>query len=227
MREKKLNIKRCVDKTPVVVSKETIDNISTQINTLNLSIIQLKTKLTDSSLDEGYKEILLQNVENSSIEILKLLNYDSILEKENNERYSEIQKVNILNRELRRQLGEKVSNEDLREKMKNISHNVYDWWQEFGFGHISETQFTDYGCLKLKLSGMVFKDTKKKYLNNLGFQIEDRSIVYNDLTINLLENLLKNKYPNGDINKIELRNSIKNLCIDYIEFVVSDLDDIC
>lgn len=233
MKEQKLNIKNFDDKTPVVVSKEIIESISNQINTLSLSIHQIKNKLTDSSLNEGYKEVLLKNIENSSIEIFKLLNYDSILEREEKERYSKIQNVKILNRELRKQLGDKVSNEDLREKMKNISSSVYDWWREFGFGHISETIFTEYGYLKLKLSGMVFKDTNKKYLKELGFEIYDSYIVYNDISLKLLKNLLKNKYPSGNINNIGLSNHYSDsvsddiLCIDDIEFVISDLNDIC
>lgn len=70
------------------------------------------------------KETHLFLTEGYVLNFLDELGYEGVLKKKKDEMYSDIRSLNNENRELRRQLGEKVSNEDVREKLKNISNII-------------------------------------------------------------------------------------------------------
>lgn len=84
-------------------------------------------------LAEGMKGTHLSLTESYVLSFLKKMGYEGILEREQNERLSEIRSPNDENRELRKQSGEKVTNEDFREKIKNVCSNFKRWWNIEGF----------------------------------------------------------------------------------------------
>lgn len=192
-------------------------------------------QLENGRLTEGMKQTHLTLAERYLIEFLKAMNYDSILEKEKLQRFTEIRSLNEENRALRTQLGEKVSNEDVRERIKLMERNFNKWWSIYGFGHVSEFAFTPY-CAKIKLSGMVFESRYKKevetyerkseYLNKLGFEIQDQFVVLSEQSLKLFENLITEKYPSTDIVQMEtyMRDGI--LTFKEIDVYIRNLDEL-
>lgn len=201
--------------------------------TTNLSFCY--EQLENGRLTEGMKETHLSLSENYLIEFLKSMNYDGILEKEKQQRYTEIRSLNEENRALRTQLGEKVSNEDVRERIKIMESNFNKWWSIYGFGHVSEFAFTPY-CAKIKLSGMVFESHYKKevdtdekkcdYLNRLGFEIQDQFVVMSEKSLKLFESLITDKYPSTDIVQIETYMRDGVLTFKKIDIFITNLDEL-
>ena len=204
---------------------------------LNLSFCL--EQLKEGSLTEGMKETHLSLTEGYVVKLLTDLGYENVLKKKKDEMYSEIRSLNEENRELRKQLGEKVSNEDVREKLKNFSNNIKKWWNIFGFGHVSEISYTEHGLVKLVLSGTIChayydenKDSTDKdkaiFLDSLGFILneKERSVLLTDKNVVLLKKMLKDKYPSAEIANIRAHEWNQVLSVREIEIYIRNLDDL-
>lgn len=236
MKERKLRMDRNED-TTIIEDKEgkIAKKLKKIYSDLTMNLGFCYEQLENGRLTEGMKATHLSLSENYLIEFLKAMNYDSILEKEKQTRYTEIRSLNEENRALRTQLGEKVTNEDVRERIKNMESNFNKWWSEYGFGHVSEFYFSSY-CAKIKLSGMVFEsryreehesnERKYDYLNRLGFDIQDKFVVLSEKSLKLLENLLIDKYPSVDIVQMETYMRDGVLTFKEIDIYIRDLNDL-
>ncbi|MFL0076996.1 hypothetical protein [Tenacibaculum maritimum] len=118
MEERKINFKQNDNSTLVVDENgELAKKLKKIYNHITLSLCFCCDQLQKGTLTEGMKEHFSLLAEYHMIRFLKALNYDNIL-------YKEIRSLTEENIELRRQLGEKESNEDAIEKMKNISESI-------------------------------------------------------------------------------------------------------
>lgn len=190
--------------------------------------------LKEGKLTEGLKESSLALIDHNITQFLSKLGYDGVLTARAAKYTTQIRSLNDQNRALRHQLGEKVSNEDVRERLKIMDQSFKAWWSEFGFGHCDELSFSGYQA-KVVLCGMVFgsrslkqsDEAKDKYLAQLGFEIDDRRVVYNDKSIELLTKLLTEKYPSVDICDITLTTAARKgtPVIKDVTIFIGDLDE--
>jgi len=241
MQERKLNFNRNEDPTIVDDSDGQISKKLSKIYSdlaLNLGFCQ--EQLVAGKLTKGMMENHLFLSEHYVMDFLTALGYDGILKKKNEERNSEIRSLNEQNRELRKQLGQKVSNEDFRERCKNMSHLIREWWNIYGFGHTSEIQFMEYGFAKIKFSGMISdayydksnNNTKKDkivYLKGIGFDFDKDSenVLITDENIKTLTNLIVCKYPSANIDQMTTyHRSASGRTYGDIEVCIRNLDDI-
>lgn len=241
MEENKLNFDRNTDSTLVVDSDgNMLKNVEKIYNNLTLNLGFCYEQLKNGTLTEGMKETHLSLAEHYTMDFLNAMKYDGVLKKENEKRFSEIRKLHEQNRELRSQLGEKVTNEDFRERAKNISKSIRKWWNIKGFGYVSEIQFTEYGHVKVKLSGMISEtyydrdgrdtmENKIKYLKEIGFDFDEEKeeLLMNDKNLETLTNLITTQYPSAIINEITINPTSKSKRT-YREIVIDimNLDDI-
>lgn len=191
--------------------------------------------LAKGKLTEGMKENILSLTDYNVTQFLTKMGYEGVLAKKEAKYAALIRSLNDENRKLRQQNGEKVSNEDVRERLKIMENSFKAWWSEFGFGHCIKFSFNGYSAEAI-LSGMVFpsranaqsEESKDKYLSNLGFKIDDRQIIYTDQSIGLLKKLLTDKYPSIDICNINLTTSaLKGIpLIHEVIVYISDLDEL-
>lgn len=196
-------------------------------------------ELQNGRLTEGMKETCFSLTESYVQKFLDDCGYDGVLKKKSEERYQEIRSLNEENRELRKQLGGKVSNEDAREKMKNIAEMFKRWWNIYGLGYVSELVFTEYGCIKATLGGMVCesyyngKDESEKnkweYLNNIGFELSSENtskyVLATDSNIQKLEELIKDKFPSAKLQEFRITNYQNIKMLRNIEIAITNLDD--
>lgn len=197
-------------------------------------------QLKDGTLTVGMKETHLKLVESQVIDLFKTLDFDSVLSREKEERIKDTRALNEENRMLRKLLGEKVSNEDMRERIKNISREIKSWWNVYGFGHVAKLIYDEYGCITLDLSGIIFEadngpddkngsiEDKISYLQNLGFSIckNSETVYASDANIALLTKLIKDKYPSAFINEVNLFIRRGELTIRSIDVRITNLDDL-
>lgn len=236
MKERPLDFNR-QDNSAIVEdpSRELIAELQKQYKEIQQNLGLAMYLLEKGQLTEGMKENILSLTDHNVNEFLTKMGYEGVLAEKQKKRTEEIRSLHDENRKLRRQLGEKVSNEDVRERLKIMASLFKNWWTEYGFGHINDFYFGTH-VARITLSGMVFasrvsnagEEKKEEYLSRLGFEIEDRSVIYNDKSIALLNKLLTDKYPSIDIYSINLTTSALSgvpVIQDVVVFL-RDLDDL-
>lgn len=252
MKEHELNFSRNEDKTLVKLDDDQKSVALKGIKDLHFSLSELMGRIKSDSLEEGFKNTLLSLSESYLTDILKPLGYDSHLAEEKNKRHVEIRSLNEANRELRKQLGEKVSAEDVREKLKNLSGIIRKWWKKDGLGHTSDISYGEYVGATVKLCCMSFgdfgmlshsenpvsnKELKKKWIESLTTEKglltqgkndgHDVEIVDNDQNRNILISQIKKRFPSSFITKVTNHYGRESQPqIRDIYFMIGELTDI-
>lgn len=198
----------------------------------------LDDRLLANELETGFKSILCSLLESYMLTLTKSLKYTGELEAEKEQRVGEIRSLNTENRELRKQLGEKVSLEDMREKVKNLKQIFGKWWDDNGCGYDKDHRLEEYGY-HVTLSGHIFgrdilsagepAEQVAERLEGDGFQIHkdggSYQLAYSDTNIMLLSDLLKSRFPSAEIDEYNGRNSWGYFVINEIKVVIRDLND--
>lgn len=238
MKERTIKFSRDEDPTLVSYSDEKKSEILKELKSLSFAASHLHEQLSKGELNEGFKGNLLFLLEANLTSVFKGMDYDSFITKERDERYVEIRQLNNENRSLREQLGDKVTNEDVRERLKNFEQTLRKWWNIEGFGHMSEISFGSFG-VELLLSGRITrpyyadgemtKEVKRQKLIDYGFQFEDETVFDNDKNKELLDKLIKEFFPSGNILEIRSYRGVNgnvNGEIRDIKVYIHNYDDI-
>lgn len=232
MKERQLTISNNDDPALVVLTDEVRSNVLKTAKDLYFSVGELHERVKSNSLEKGFSQTLLTLLESYTVKLHESLDYNSTLKKEHDKRYVEIRELNMQNHELRKQLGDKVSAEDVREKLKNFKDIIYEWWVKEGFGHVSDTSFGGYGC-RIKLSCNLSYGSEKEqvvYLKNKGYEINEPErnnfdLIHSEKNVALLISEVTNRFPSARLWKIDLSNW-HGLHIRDAEFDIRDFGDI-
>ncbi len=214
MEERKINFKKNDDNTPVLdPDGKLYDTLTAKINDMNKKFTLMLYLLKNGNLTEGTKEASLSLFESNAIDILNELGYEDSLNKKYNEYVQEIRSLNHENRELRKQLGMKVSNEDARERLKLITKSFKEWWNNEGTGNIDEIIFDSYRAT-VTLRGFIYPSrleieikNQVEMLKKKGFDVSSitnfgHHLTASDKNFNKLSELFKSAFPHSDIDKI-------------------------
>lgn len=214
MEERKINFTKNDDNTPVLdPDGKLYENLKAMQNKMNEKLSLIIYMLKEEQLNEGTKEALLELFHKNAIDILNELGYEDSLNKKYNEYIQEIRSLNHENRELRKQLGMKVSNEDARERLKLITESFDEWWHNEGTGNIDEIIFDRYK-MTATLRGSIFPSSREKEIKNQvemlkkkGFDVSSVTNYGHHLTaseknFNMLKELFKSAFPHSDIDEI-------------------------
>jgi hypothetical protein len=232
MKETPLVIVRNDDPTLFVLGDEQKPKAKKALNDIFFAGTELMKRAEDGSLEQGFKTTLCSLMESYTTELNKQFGYNGKLAEEQEERTATVRRLNIENRELRKQLGEKVSSEDVREKLKNLSDAVNKWWQEAGTGFVSDGGFGSWGAYRAKLSGMLFNDENRAALEAQGIRFNDErhhaQMISCDASIAGVLKLLTDRFPSAHIESIETfggRNG-EAYTVREIRFAINDLNEI-
>ncbi|MCE3203428.1 hypothetical protein [Paenibacillus sonchi] len=119
------------------------------------AVKQLHDWISTDELTQEMAGILPSLMEDHFTDISKLLDYESTLTKEKEERHERIRQANARIRELEQQMGEQKPIDGLAEQLEYLARSVSDWWDGYGFHHVSEAHFTRSGILSVKFSFML------------------------------------------------------------------------
>lgn len=226
MKERELSFSHNENKTIVKLSPDNHALVEKHYGEAWFSLKELLERYNKGELEEGFKETLLSVSESHIMDLLKAFGHEGAIQKETEKRHSEIRSLHQENRDLRKQLGGKVSSEDAREKLKNLSAIIREWWRKEGFGHVSEIKYGEYGSCEVKLSCMMSgdfrilddetpvsgKEKKKDWIQELidrGYKIlpeeggYDWKVIDNDKNRELVISDIKNRFPTSSIISIE------------------------
>ena len=214
MEERKINFNKNDDKTPVLDPEGTLyEKLNWQIKNLSKNFSLMLYLLKEGKLTEGTKEASLELFHKNAIEILNELGYEDSLNKKYNEYIQEIRSLNHENRELRKQIGMKVSNEDAREWLKLITESFGEWWHNEGTGNIDDIIFGPYK-MTATLRGYIYPSGREREIKNQvemlkqkGFDVSSVANFGHHLTaseknFNMLKELFKSAFPLSDIDEI-------------------------
>lgn len=243
MEERKINFKKNDDNTPVLdPDGKLYDTLTAKINDMNKKFTLMLYLLKNGTLTDGTKEASLSLFESNAIDILNELGYEDSLNKKYNEYIQEIRSLNQENRELRKQLGMKVSNEDVRERFKLIQSSIHEWWKNEGTDNVEDIILrTD--RIDVSLRGNFFIGCcDKNQLNILkekGFDliycewIGEYTLAATENNFSLLKDKIKKYFPHSNIISIDTRyrkldkdGKERALLIETIKIYISDLNDI-
>lgn len=213
MEERKINFNKNDDKTPVPdPDGKLYEKLTEKQKKINESI-SLLLSLLKEGLTEGTKEALMELFHRDAIDILNELGYEDSLNKKYNEFIQQFRSLNHENRELRKQLGMKVSNEDARERLKLITEAFSEWWHNEGTGNIDDIIF-DRFKMTATLRGYIYPSSREREIKNQvemlkqkGFDVSSVSNFGHHLTaseknFNMLKELFKSTFPHSDIDII-------------------------
>lgn len=214
MEERKINFKKNDDKTPVLDPDGTLHGmLCVKMETLVKNFSLLLYLLQKGELNEGTKESSAELFEQNSIEILNSLGYEGDINKKYNEYIQKIRSLNHENRELRKQIGMKVSNEDARERLKLITESFGEWWHNEGTENIDDIIFFPYK-MTATLRGYIYPSGREREIKNQvemlkqkGFDVSSVTNFGHHLTaseknFNMLKELFKSAFPHSDIDEI-------------------------
>lgn len=235
MEERKINFKKNDDNTPVLdPDGKLYENLKAMQNKMNEKLSLIIYMLKEEQLNEGTKEALLELFHKNAIDILNELGYEDSLNKKYNEYIQEIRSLNHENRELRKQLGMKVSNEDARERLKLIAESFDEWWHNEGTGNIDEIIFDRYK-MTATLRGSIFPSSREKEIKNQvemlkkkGFDVSSVTNYGHHLTaseknFNMLKELFKSAFHHSDIDKINTATYLGGESnVEYV-YVIKDI----
>lgn len=235
MEERKINFKKNDDNTPVLDPDGMLYKKLTEKQTkINERIYSLLYMLKEGSLNEGTKEALLELFHKNAIDILNELGYEDSLNKKYNEYIQEIRSLNHENRELRKQLGMKVSNEDARERLKLICESFYEWWHNEGTGNIESITFNEYG-MTATLRGYIHPsrhvrktEEQVSMLKQKGFDVSSlvrygQHLTASEKNFNMLKELFENAFPHSNIDKINTTTYLGSESKGEYIYVISEI----
>lgn len=243
MEERKINFKNNDDNTLVLDPDGKLYNkLISSLKEMNENFSLMLYLLNNGSLTEGTKQNSMSLFERKAVEILNQLGYEGYLNKKDNEYTQEIRSLNQENRELRKQLGMKVSNEDVRERFKLIQSSIHEWWKNEGTDNVEDIILRK-DRIDVSLRGNFFIGCcDKNQLNILkekGFDliycewIGEYTLAATENNFSLLKDKIKKYFPHSNIISIDTRyrkldkdGKERALLIETIKIYISDLNDI-
>lgn len=110
---------------------------------------------SEDGLDRGAAQSILASAEFQFAELGKKLGVKTDSEKDIQRRYQDLQRANMRIHELEGLVGKDQSPELVQLALQNFENRLARWWQQEGFGLVSDVQFGAYNC-KFTLSCHMF-----------------------------------------------------------------------
>lgn len=128
------------DKTPVVLEQSIRQDVTKKISELYHLLGFLNQNIKDDTLDNNVVDTTMSLYETYYRDLAKMLNYDTILQKEHEERFAEIRQKNKKIDDLTSKLGEKVSPDAVTGAIRLYNDIFSAWYENEGFHYARVTE---------------------------------------------------------------------------------------
>lgn len=116
----------------------------------------LRDQVKTGQVDKELAYNILSVHESRTAEICKALDVELDSKNSREQRYAALREANTRIRALEQQIGASGTVAQTEKHLEFIARRLDRWWDELGFGHISEMSFTKYGNLQAKFSCHLF-----------------------------------------------------------------------
>lgn len=223
MKERPLDFDFNDDDTPVELDDAQREKLEKAARELQQTAGMLMYLIKEGKLGVGTRDSIAYALDHKVQDVCSVLDYDTYLKKSQAKTLREIQEVNVENRLLRQQLGEKVSLEDCRERLKLINDGLLQWAKTEGFGWISDRGTDDWGTLTGTMRTELDRwhrsdDAVRQKMIDFGFEFDDPEKdgarpIANEKNIELLQKLVRTLSPDAvpyEI-KVDARGSVPRI----------------
>lgn len=199
MKERPIFESKEPNKELVTLSDEDKKVVTKALKDLMQSASFLYEMVSKGTLTEEMRETMTSLIATYSRDGLRPLGFQDQATKDHDDLVRRLRNANMDNEELRQQLGQKVSLEDLREKMKTIARAFDEWGDYHGFGYIGDIHFDSYGCLhgNMNLSTHISGD-RADDLRKMGFELTDdrdgEAMFATDDNFKLLQKMIRDNF---------------------------------
>lgn len=199
MKERPIFENKEPNKELVTLSDEDKKVVTKALKDLIQSASFLYEMVSKDTLTEEMRETMTSLIATYSRDGLRPLGFQDQATKDHDDLVRRLRNANMDNEELRQQLGQKVSLEDLREKMKTIARAFDEWGDYHGFGYIGDIHFDSYGCLhgNMNLSTHISGD-RADDLRKMGFELTDdrdgEAMFATDDNFKLLQKMIRDNF---------------------------------
>lgn len=199
MKERPIFESKEPNKELVTLSDEDKKVVTKALKDLMQSASFLYEMVSKDTLTEEMRETMTSLIATYSRDGLRPLGFQDQATKDHDDLVRRLRNANMDNEELRQQLGQKVSLEDLREKMKTIARAFDEWGDYHGFGYIGDIHFDSYGCLhgNMNLSTHISGD-RADDLRKMGFELTDdrdgEAMFATDDNFKLLQKMIRDNF---------------------------------
>lgn len=194
---------------------------------LRMSASFLQELVETNQLTNKMRDTLLSVMDHYLQDAGEPLDYKTFAAKEKEKYVRDIRECNRQNRELRLQLGEKVSLEDCREKMKAIADGFRYWNEHEGFdSYEGDLHFNTSGQLECNLVTEIGHSAEERLLK-YGFTFNTSDGKHLDATENnfkLLDSFFAQFSPDFHVHRANIWRFHGNTYIREVEVWVANLD---
>lgn len=233
MKERPIFESKEPNKELVTLSDEDKKVVTKALKDLIQSASFLYEMVSKGTLTEEMRETMMSLIATYSRDGLRPLGFQDQATKDHDNLVRKLRNANMDNEGLRQQLGQKVSLEDVREKMKIIARAFDEWGDYHGFGYISDIHFDNYGCLhgNMCLSTHI-SCSREEDMRKLGFELTDDqdggAMFATDANFELLRKLIRDNFgPDASMRygKIDMHSfSDERPHMREVEVCLRDLD---
>ena len=153
------------DESPLLLMSEDKKNVIKKINEEISCLLYFRDLIQEEKTVITNVWTCLGLNESYHSELSKMVGYDSILAKENEERHKEIREKNEEIRKLTEQRGKEVTPEAIQGALRRYEDIFRAWYENEGFNYASISNLSAYGITAELTSEMNFRDSTR-YDNN-------------------------------------------------------------
>jgi len=228
-----MELKMYDDKAPVTLEPSIKKDVSKKISDLYHLLSFLNQNVEDDALDNKVVHTTMGLYESYYRDLAKMLGYDTILEKEHEDRFEKIRQKNKEIMELESKLGKEVSPQAVSGAIKFYEDIIRAWYENEGF-HYASITVNSYG-LNVELSDEMDynqDDNRKESRNEISSHVwnknkntiekkesgwdidEDKyhaSILDTDNNRSRIQKLILSDFPNTRINGFQSRHNDNHL----------------
>lgn len=151
MEERKINLKKNDDKTPVLDPDGILyEKLKAMQDGMNDKFSLMLSLLKEGKLTESTKEKSLELFHRNAVAILNELGYEDSLNKKYN-----------------------ISNEDARKQLKLICESFKEWWNNEGTGYVDSITFNQYG-MDASLKGLINPSWDKRKIEEQVSMLKEK-----------------------------------------------------
>ncbi len=231
MEELQVNFSHDDDPTLVELNDKDKNKLLQALQKMSLACSHAHQLLSKGELDKGFADTICSSVDFYATDIHTVLDYDSKLVRDKEERYKDMRILNEQNRELRKQLGERVHNDDVRERMKLYVKALNKWWSDVGCGYLPKIRLDEY-CLRVETNFNISGIGKEKaevieILKSQGVVVDEKKERVADCDINRkwFEDLVVKTFPSATVFEFKSYAGM-NKSMKEAEFWIRNLDDL-
>ena len=222
------------DETPVEVTDEQRTKLKKYAKELRQHVIMLEYMIEKDSLRVGSRDSIMSIIDHNMQDLCSIFDYDTYLKKQQENTQNEIREVNTENFFLRQQLGQKVSTEDVREKMKIVIDGFCYWSENYGFGWLRDVQVDRWGTLSGRMPTRISRSDRndeevRKRMADFGFEFEDINKddvkpIGNDHNLQKIRELVKSLSPDAIADKVTISRRGNVPHMDEVTIILPEWD---